>query len=162
MGGERALERMNTRTKYWGILVVLGLVLVLTGCDPNMTTSPILPGQTAVLSITFEPNPVYEGYSNTYSFLVYIDEVNSVGADIESIKIEYINNNGEVWKTETWGYYDVVRAFGTNRIEALGRLMTYVRVDDCFFCDRLNWLVRADDDYGTHVEYSGVIQFISR
>ena len=153
---------MRKRQKYVGMVISLALVLSLTGCEPDMSTNPILPGQTAVLSITFESNPVYEGYNDTYTFLVYIDEKNGVGANIGSIKVEYIDDKGDVWETDKWDHNDVVRTFGTNRIEALGRLMAYVKVEDCFFCDRQNWLVRADDDMGTHVEYSGTIKFLSR
>jgi len=143
-------------------MILCAMALTLTGCDPDMYTNPILPGQTAVLRITFDPNPVYEGYNSTYTFVVYIDELNGVGANIGSIKIEYIGDDGSVWDTDTWGYYDIVRTFGTDRIEATGRLMAYIKVEDCYFCDRQNWLVRADDDRGSHVEYSNAIQFLSR
>ncbi len=127
-----------------------------------MYTNPILPGQSAVFDISFDPNPVYEGYSNTYSFKVIIDEINGVGAYIQSIKIEYIGDDGNVWRTDDWDYYDIVRNFGTHRIEAMGRLMTRVKVEDCYYCSRQNWLVRAEDDRGTHVEDSDNIEFLSR
>ena len=109
---------MYTRTKYVGRVLPLAVVLLLAGCDPDMNTNPILPGQTAVLSITFESNPVYEGYNDTYSFLVYIDERNGVGANIGSVKIEYIDDKGDVWETDNWNSNDVVRTFGTNRIDS--------------------------------------------
>jgi hypothetical protein len=138
------------------------MALMLAGCDPDMHTSPILPGQTAVLRISFDPNPIYEGYNDTYTFMVFVDELNGVGANIGSIKIEYINDEGSVWETEQWGYYDIMRTFGTNRIEAFGQLMAHVKVEDCYFCDRQNWLMRADDDRGNRVEYSGTVEFLSR
>jgi hypothetical protein len=143
-------------------MFVCGLALMLAGCDPDMYTNPILPGQSAVLDISFDPNPVYEGYSNTYTFRVVIDEINGVGAELTSIKIEYIGDDGSVWETDNWDYYDIVRSFGTNRIEAMGRLMARVKVEDCYYCEQQNWLIRAEDDLGNHVEGSDLIQFQAR
>ncbi len=153
------MKRTATRL---GLLILCGLALTLAGCDPDMYTNPIMPGQSAVFDISFDPNPVYEGYSNTYTFRVIIDEINGVGANIDSIKIEYIGDDGNVWRTDNWDYYDIVRNFGTDRIEAMGRMMTHVQVEDCYYCARQNWLVRADDDRGTHVEDSDNIEFLSR
>lgn len=154
---------MRRYTKRIVVVLLCGLLLGLTGCDPEMRTNPILPGQISVFNVTFQPNPVYEGYNSTYRFTLFVDEVNGVGARIDSIKVEYIGDDGEVWRTENFDQLDVVyRLFGTSRIEAFGRLMASVQVEDCYFCERQNWLIRANDDFGNHVEYSGTIEFISR
>jgi hypothetical protein len=141
----------------------LGCVLLgLTGCEPEQTTSPILPGETAVFVITFNPDPVYEGYGDKYRFMVQIDEVNGVGARISSIKVEYIDDTGNVLETDNYDESGVIRTFGTSQIDAYGRLMTNVVVDACSSCARESWLVRADDDKGQHVEYSGSVELVSR
>lgn len=151
------------RVKTLGISVVLlGCMLLGIGCEPDLTTSPILPGEQAVLEIKFTPNPVYEGYGNKYRFTVRIDEIYGVGARIGSIKIEHVSEEGYVLETEKYGEYDVVRTFGTSRIEAYGRLMANVELEDCYECKLESWLVRADDDRGNHVEYSGTVELISR
>jgi hypothetical protein len=138
------------------------LLLSMTGCESDLDTSPILPGETSVLQITFAPSPVYEGYGNEYRFTVFIDEVNGVGARIGSIKIEHVSVEGSVLETVKYDEYDVVRTFGTSRIEAFGRLMTSVELEDCYGCTRESWLVRADDDRGNYVEYSQSVELISR
>jgi hypothetical protein len=150
-------------TKQIVVVLLCGLLLGITGCDPEMSTNPILPGQISVLNITFQPNPVYEGYNDRYRFTVFIDEVNGVGARIDSIKVEYIGEDGDVQKTENFDQIDITyRLFGTSRIEAFGRLMASVQIEDCSFCERQNWLVRADDDNGNHVEYSASVELINR
>ena len=144
--------------------VLLGcLMFSAIGCEPDRTTSPILPGEQTVLTITFLPSPVYEGYSNTYHFTVFIDEVNGVGARITSMKVEDIDSEGNVLYTDQYDENDVVRTFGTSRIEAYGRLMTSVELEDCFDCARESWLVRvAEDDRGNDVESSQSVELISR
>jgi hypothetical protein len=154
---------MRNYTKRIVVGLLCGLLLGLTGCDPEMITNPILPGEISVLTITFQPNPVYEWYNDRYRFTVFIDEVNGVGANIDSIKVEYIGDDGEVWKTKNYDRIDVqYRLFGTSRIEAFGRLMASVQIEDCHFCERQNWHVRADDDNGNHVEYSATVELINR
>jgi hypothetical protein len=143
-------------------VILLGcLMLGIIGCEPEMKTSPILPGETAVLMLTFAPSPVYQGYGNKYRFTVFIDEVNGVGAKITSMKVENIDSNGSVLNTDNYNENGVIQTFGTSRIEAFGRLMTNVELD-CFGCERESWLVRADDDRGNHVEYSQSVKLISR
>ena len=144
-----------------GIVAVCCVFLSLTGCEPEQTTSPILPGETAVFIVTFDPDPAYEGYGDKYRFMVRVDEVNGVGARITSIKVEYIDDTGNVLETDNYDEGAVVRTFGTSRIEAYGRLMTNVEVE-CFCCTRENWLIRAEDDQGEHVEYPGSVELISR
>lgn len=143
-------------------MLLCAMALMLAGCEPEMYTTPLIPGQIALLTITFNPDPAPEGYGDTCTFVAFIDEVNGVGATIDSIKIEYVNDAGIVFKTDNWGYYQIMGAFGTNRIEAFGRMRGQMGVDNCSSCDRQYWLVRADDDYGNHVEYTGTIQFLSR
>lgn len=152
------------RTKISRIVVVLlGCMLLGIGCEPELDTSPILPGEKAVLEITFSPSPIYEGYGNEYRFTVFIDERNGVGAEISSIKIEYIDDLGNVFETDNYGESKVAQEFfGTSRIEAYGRLMTSVDGLECPGCARTSWLVRADDDKGNHVEYSGTVELIPR
>jgi len=152
------------RGKTLQILFVLVWCMVLVvGCEPELETSPILPGETAVLVITFSPSPVYEGYENKYRFTVFIDEVNGVGASITSIRIEYINDGGNVFETHNYGQSRVAQDFfGTSRIEAYGRLMTSVDALECYGCARTSWLVQAIDDRGNYVEYSETVELISR
>jgi hypothetical protein len=139
------------------------MMLGIAGCEPELETSPILPGEIAVLVLTFDPSPVFEGYGNEYRFTVRIDEVNGVGARITSIKIEYLDATGNVSETDNYNENKVIRDFfGTSRIEAYGRLMTSVDELECPGCARTSWLVRADDDKGNHVEYSGTVELISR
>jgi hypothetical protein len=155
-------EYMSKNMLRMAVLGLCCVLLGLAGCEPEQTTSPILPGETAVFIITFNPSPVYEGYSERYRFMVLIDEVNGVGARISSIKVEYIDDTGNVLETDNYDESEVIRTFGTSRIEAYGRLMTNVVVADCSSCARESWLVRAEDDQGQHVEYSGSVELISR
>ncbi len=142
--------------------VLLACIILSIGCDPELATSPILPGQIAVFVITFEPIPVYEGYGNKYRFTLRIDEINGVGARIGSIKIEHVNEKGYVFETNNYDTDDVIRTFGTARIEAYGRLMAKIELKDCYECKLESWLIRADDDQGNHVEYSGTVELIAR
>jgi hypothetical protein len=143
------------------VIAVTGLVLGLAGCESEMNTSPIMPGETAVLLISFSPSPVYEGYGNTYTFTVFVDEVNGVGADLRSIKIENIDDEDTVIETDTYRSNEIIQTFGTTRIEAYGRLMTNVSLE-CYNCARQSWLIRADDDKGNYVEYSQSVELIAR
>jgi hypothetical protein len=153
--------RMRVKTLRISV-VLLGCMILGIGCEPDLITDPILPGETAVLTVAFSPSPVYEGYGSKYRFTVFVDEVNGVGARIRSIKIEHVGSEGYVLETDKYDEYDVVRTFGTSRIEAYGRLMTSVELDDCSGCTRENWLIRADDDKGNYVEYSQSVELISR
>lgn len=146
----------------WSVVALLGVLLVsLTGCDPETEGNPILPGQQSYFTVTFEPNPVYEGYDNEYLFIVRITESNGVGASISSIKIEYVQDGGVV-ETDTWDRREVIRELGTNRLDAYGTIRSQITLSDCYFCDRQNWVVRADDDLGNYVQYSGSVELISR
>jgi hypothetical protein len=151
------------KTKITSLFVVRVCTLGLfTGCEPEYETTPILAGETAVLVVTFTPSPVYQGYGDKYRFTVFVDEINGVGARISSIKIESVGEDGIVIETDTYDEYDVVRTFGTSRIEAFGRLMTNVELTECLGCNRVSWLVRAEDDRGHHVEYSQSVELIDR
>ncbi|MBD3309366.1 hypothetical protein GF339_23415 [candidate division KSB3 bacterium] len=144
------------------LLLVFSLLMVgLTGCETDRETSPILPGETAVLVLNFVPSPVYESYGNEYRFTVFIDEVNGVGATITSMKVESIDSEGNVIDTDNYDENRVVDTFGTSYIQAYGRLITSVEVE-CFGCARESWLVRAEDDEGNHVEYSQSVELIER
>lgn len=144
-------------------IVLLGCMLLGIGCEPELDTSPILPGEKAVLVITFSPSPVPEGYESKYRFTAFIDEVNGVGARITSIKIEYIDDIGSVFETHNYGESKVAQEFfGTSRIEAYGRLMASIDGLKCPGCARTSWLIRADDDRSNHVEYSGSVELIPR
>lgn len=148
--------------KRWSMVVVLGIVMMsLTGCDPDLEGNPIVPGQQSYFTVTFDPNPVYEGYSNRYQFTVSIQESNGVGATLSSIKIEYVQD-GNVTSTDTWDQRDIIRELGTNRLDAYGTIRSQITLSDCYFCDRQNWVVRANDDRGNYVQYSGSVQLISR
>ena len=143
-------------------VILSGYLMLMAGCEPDLNTTPVLPGEIAVLVITFNPDPVYEGYGNKYRFTVIIEEVNGVGARINSIKIEHVDSSGYVLTTESYDEYDVVQTFGTSQIEAYGRLMANVELEDCYNCALESWLVRANDDRGNHVEYSGTVELVSR
>ena len=159
---EQAINSMRTKTLQI-VAVLLCCMLLGIGCEPELDTSPILPGEKAVLVITFSPSPVHEGYESKYRFTAFIDEVNGVGARITSIKIEYIDDLGNVFETDNYGESRVAQDFfGTSRIEAYGRLMTSVEGLECSGCARTSWLVRADDDRGNHIEYSGTVELIPR
>ena len=136
-------------------------MLSLAGCEIDRQTSPILPGEVSVLTITFSPSPVYEGYGNKFRFTVFIDEVNGVGARITSMKIESVDSEGNVIDTDNYDENKVIRTFGTSYIKAYGRLITNVEVE-CYGCTRESWLVRAEDDQGNHVEYSQSVELIER
>lgn len=144
------------------VLFACCLIMSVSGCEPERTTTPVLPGQIAVFKITFSPNPVYQGYSDTYRFTVFIEEVNGVGARVSSLKVEDVDQDGAVLHTDQYNEQDVVRTFGTSRIEAFGKLMTNVALTQCYGCSRENWLVRADDDQGNDVEYAQSVELITR
>lgn len=141
--------------------VLLCMALLCVGCETDETTSPILPGQTCFFTVTLSPNPVYQGYSNKYTFTILIEEKNGVGASVTSMKVDRIGDSNAVLSTDQINESEVIQKFGASRLNAFGRLMAN-NVLECSNCTRENWLVRAEDDKGNHVEYSGTIELIAR
>jgi len=153
----------NIAVYFFGIVLLGGMMLGLAGCDPEMEANPILPGQVAYLEVTFSPNPIIEGYNDRTLVTLSIEEKNGVGGWIRSIKFEYMDDDGYVVETENWNEYEVQQAFGTSRFESFGYpLRTQLRIDDCYFCDKLNCLVRIADDQGNYPEYSGNLVIVTR
>ena len=153
---------MKTKAIRTLVILIGCIMLLLVACDTSdRQTTPILPGEIAVFNITFSPDPVYQGYSNTYYFTVMIEEVNGVGARFTSMKVEDIDGSGNSIKKDDYGENGIIRTFGTSYIEAYGRVATEVALE-CYDCFAENWLVRAEDDKGNRVERSAVIELIRR
>lgn len=140
---------------------LLSLAL-LTGCEEDdRETSPILPGQVAVLQVTIDPDPVYQGYGDKYNYTVTVDETNGVGATITSMKIERIDSDGASFDQDNYNESDVANMFGSSYISAYGQLATYVK-HECYQCAQERWLLRYEDDLGNHREKSATVTMIPR
>lgn len=156
-------DMRNNTLRLLAVLILSGLMIGLAGCEPEMVASPVVPGQTAYLDVEFDPSPVVEGYSDKTTVMLVIEEHFGVGAQLDEIRFEYMDDSGDVIKNETWDEYEIRHAFTTSRIEAFGKLSTLLRIKDCsFWCERLNCIVQAYDDKGRHVEYSDNVEIISR
>ena len=136
--------------------------LFLTGCEEDdRDTSPIMPGQVAVLQVTIDPDPVYQGYGDTYRYTVTIDETNGVGATITSMKLERIDSEGTSFDADDYDEGDVAETFGSSYIAPYGRLATYV-THECYQCEYERWLMRYEDDLGNEREKSATVTMIPR
>ncbi len=136
--------------------------LFLAGCEEDdRDTSPILPGQVAILQVTIDPDPVYQGYGDKYRYTVTIDEKNGVGATITSMKIERIDSEGTSFDADDYDEAEVAATFGSSYISPYGRLATYV-THECYQCEYERWLLRYEDDLGNEREKSATVTMIPR
>ena len=138
----------------------LGLGLV--GCETDRDTSPILPGESTVLVVTFSPDPVHENSDKEFHFPIFVDEVNNVGATITSVKIELLDSSGTVVDTDDHDESWVRRTFGTSHIEPFGRLITKVNLETSYSAHRESWVLRGIDDKDHSFEFSNSIELIRR
>jgi hypothetical protein len=155
----------NTRWLILCSVVLFGLSLGLVGCNPETEVNPVVPNQVSVIEISFNPETVVEQNGDTYRFMITMEETNGVGCEIESIEIRYLDGDGnKIGSDENWDQRDVVRQFGSARIEALGKLRGQIDVDadSCFMCKRQNWRVWIHDDLGNERDYSGSVQLIAQ
>lgn len=148
------------RTIVYRVLLCC-IILLVVGCEAERETTPILPGQISVLVITFSPSPVHENSNGDYQYTILIDEVNDVGATLTSIKLETLDEDGNVqdkdYKDQNW----IQDTFGTTRIEPLGRLASIIKLD-AWGAERESWVLRGVDDLGNYIEYSQSVELISR
>lgn len=162
-GNEPIMKFYSTHI-LWRLFLVTSVlsVLSLTGCeDDDRDASPILPGQVAVLQITVDPDPVYQGYEDKYRYTVTVDETNGVGATITSMKIERIDGNGTSFDSDNYDEEEVAEMFGTSYISPYGRLATYV-THECYQCEYERWLLRYEDDLGNEREKSATVTMMPR
>lgn len=153
---------MNLKQRYF-IVILLGVLIVgLTGCESHRDINPILPGEQTVLVISFSPTPVYESSDGRFHFLVFIDEVNNVGARITSVKLENLDEEGNVVDTDRHDEEWIRRTFGTSYIEPFGRLIGSVELEAPFNSSRETWWLRGTDDNGYSFDYQGSVELISR
>ncbi len=137
-------------------------VLSLAGCEEDdRDTSPILPGQVAILQVTVDPDPVYQGYESKYRYTVTVDETNGVGATITSMKVERIDSDGLAFDRDDYDEGDVAQTFGSSYIPAYGQLATYV-THECYQCAKERWLLRYEDDLGNQREKSATVTMLPR
>lgn len=135
---------------------------LLTGCEEDeRETSPILPGQVAILQVTINPDPVYQGYENKYRYTITVNETNGVGATITSMKVERINSEGTSFDSDDYDEGDVAETFGDSYIQPYGQLATYV-VHECYQCEYERWLLRYEDDLGNKREMSATVTMMPR
>ena len=138
------------------------LLFFLVSCeDTERTTTPILPGEIAVLAIEFTPDIVYQSYGNTYYFTVTVSEVNGLGASLTSVKIESLDSEGNVLEKDDYDRRWLADSFGASYLSSYSELRTSVS-STCSNCASEHWLIRGVDDYGNYVETSGVVEFINR
>lgn len=144
------------------IILLLGcMMVVLIGCEADRETSPILPGQIAVLVVSFTPDPVYENSNNEYRYTVFVDEVNNVGVTLTSVKLETMSEDGSTQDTD-YKEQDWIRStFGTTRIEPYGRLAANVTLE-AYGAERERWVLRGVDDLGNYIDNSGSVELVSR
>ncbi len=148
-------------TPYF-LIFISSLLVFLSACDESTRrSSPILPGEIAILTVKFSPESVSQGYSNRYEFTVTVREVNGVGARLASIKVEDFDEDGIQLKKDDYAEWGIINTFGTSYIEPFGTLNSRITLE-CRNCARENWLVRADDNKGNHVEGSGWVELIQR
>jgi len=143
-------------------LLLCGVCFLLVSCEDNeRTTTPILPGEIAVLAIEFNPETVYQGYSDTYSFTVTAKEVNGLGARLTSMKIERLDSEGVVIEKKDYNESWIADSFGTAYLPSYSELRTSVS-SRCSTCVSEHWVLRGYDDKDNYVETSGVVEFIQR
>ncbi|MDY0094336.1 MAG: hypothetical protein RBT80_16710 [Candidatus Vecturithrix sp.] len=148
--------------KLFGIVLMALLIMGLTGCESERNTDPILPGEKAILVISFSPDPVYETSTGKFKYIIFIDEVNDTGATITSIKLETIDENGNVTDTDRHNENWVRNTFGTSYIEPMGRLMANIELNAAYGSARETWWLRGRDDEDNSFEFQGSIELISR
>ena len=153
---------MKRQSKNISGIVLICLLIGLTGCESERDTSPILPGEQAVLVISFSPSPVYESSDGEFHFLVFIDEVNDVGATITSVKLENLDEDGNVVDTDRHDEAWIQQTFGSSYIEPYGRLIGSVELKAPYNSTRETWWLRGTDDNGYSFDYQGSVELISR
>jgi len=151
----------KTRKFYIFFLLCCVLFLLVSCEDTERTTTPILPGEIAVLAIEFTPDIVYQSYNDTYYFTVTAREVNGLGARLTSAKIERLDGDGNVFEKNDYDERWLVESFGTSYLASYSELRTSVS-SKCYSCTSEHWLIRGTDDKGNYVETSGIVEFIKR
>ncbi len=91
---------MRLKNRQMIILLLSCLLLVVAGCETDVNTDPVLPGEMTLLVISFSPSPVYESSNGEFQFLVFVDELNNVGATISVITLETLDEDGSVLDEE--------------------------------------------------------------
>lgn len=153
---------MNLNQRYIPAILLGCLLLGLAGCESHRDVSPILPGEQAVLVISFSPSPVYESSDSRFHFLVFVDEVNNVGARMSSVKLENLDKDGNIIDTDRHDEAWIQRTFGTSYIEPFGRLIGSVELEAPYNSTRETWRLRGTDDNGHSFDYQGSVELISR
>ncbi|PID58859.1 hypothetical protein CSB45_02345 [candidate division KSB3 bacterium] len=152
-------SKIYPRVKY---LLLFCVVFLLFSCgDTERTTTPILPGEIAVLAIQFTPETVYQSYGNTYYYTVTFGEINGVGVSLRSAKIETLDSEGSVLEKDDYDERWLAETFGTSYLSPYSEVRTSVSTV-CSACTSEHWLIRGIDEQGNHVETSGVVTLINR
>jgi len=149
----------NRRRVY---ILLLSLVFGLVSCESSRDVSPIEPDEITLLIITFQPSPVTESSDGKYHFVVIVDEMNNVGATITSVKLESLDDDGDVVDVDRHNEEWVRDTFGSSYIKAYGRLAGSVVLKAASNSSRENWILRGTDDEGNSFEYSQSVELISR
>ncbi len=148
--------------QFYTPLLLCCVLFLLVSCESNeRTTTPILPGEIAVLAIEFTPETVYQSYSDTYYFTVTAREVNDLGVRLTSVKIERLDSSGNVFEKSDYNERWIAESFGTSYLASYSELRTSVS-SRCYSCVSEHWLIRGIDDKDNYVETSGVVEFIKR
>lgn len=143
------------------VVVLSCFFMALAGCDSHRDVSPILPGEQAVLVLTFSPSPVYESSNGEFEFIVFVDEVNNVGATLTSVKLENLDEDGEVVDTDNHDQAWIERTFGTSYIGPFGRIAGSIDLE-AYNSARETWWLRGTDDNGNSFTYQGSVELINR
>ncbi len=152
---------MRLKNRQMIILLLSCLLLVVAGCETDVNTDPVLPGEMTLLVISFSPSPVYESSNGEFQFLVFVDELNNVGATISVITLETLDEDGSVLDEEDHDEDWVRRTFGSSYIEPYGRLISSVEVET-YSGHRQNWILRGTDDRGNSFKYTQSVELIPR
>ena len=152
---------MNLKQRHIRGLLLGCLLVGLAGCEAHRDVSPILPGEQAVLVISFSPSPVYESSDGRFHFLVFVDEVNNVGARMSSVKLENLDADGTIVDTDRHDEAWIRQTFGNSYIEPFGRLIGSVELE-VYNSTRETWWLRGTDDNGYSFDYQGSVELISR
>jgi hypothetical protein len=147
---------------FYSLFLLFSLAFLLVSCeDTERTTTPILPGEIAVLEIEFTPETVYQSYGNTYYFTVTIREKNGLGVTLISAKIETLDSDGNVIEKDDYDQRWLADTFGTSYLPSYSELRSSVS-STCTRCASEHWLIRGTDDKGNYVETSKVVEFVRR
>lgn len=155
------MNMKQQQKKLLGIVLIV-LLIGLTGCESERGTDPILPGEKAVLVVSFSPSPVYETSTGKFKYIIFIDEVNDTGATITSVKLETVDGDGNVTDTDRHNEAWVRSTFGTSYIEPMGRLIANIELKAAYESERETWWLRGTDDEDNSFEYQGSVELISR